>query len=111
MVLGQELINDNGISAIALTFFTALFGMLGILINAVFKDRSERRADNQAAIEAANKAAESATKVEANTKNVSNGFASKVLGELSQIRAGQQELQQSFTDHLKWHLEREGEKK
>lgn len=104
----DQLINDNGISIIALSFFTALFGMIGILINAVFKDRSERRAANKEAVDAAIKAAESAEKVEANTKNVSNGFASKVLGKLSDLQSGQQELQQAFTDHLKWHLEREG---
>jgi cation transport regulator ChaB len=110
MVLGQELINDNGISAIALAFFTALFGMVGTIIVTIYKDRRERREAQQAATEAALKAASSAEKVEANTKNISNGFAGKVLGELSQIRAGQNDLQQQFADHLRWHLEREGQR-
>jgi hypothetical protein len=110
VIEAQELINDNGISAIALTFFTALFGMVGTVILAIYRERSERRAAQQEATEAANKAAESAAQVAANTKNVSNGFAGRVLGELSQIREGQQELQSAFTEHLKWHLEKESKK-
>ena len=108
MILSQQLVNDNGISMIALGFFTGLFGMLGILINAVFKDRSERRESAIRAEQAANKAAASADKVVENTKNISNGFANRVLGELSEIRKENAEQANALRKHVEWHLSKEG---
>lgn len=39
MTWADGLVNDNGISAIALAFFTALFGMVGTIVVAVLKQR------------------------------------------------------------------------
>lgn len=104
MLVAQELINQNGISQIALGFFTALLTVVGILLKMVYDDRKETRA----ARKEASKAAESAAKAVANTKNVSNGFAGGVLEELRQIREGQQDLSATLNRHLEWHIENRG---
>ncbi len=103
MTLSAELINSNGISTIALAFFTALFSMVGYLIKA----RIEEKKEIQDAKTAADKAAKSAQAIAANTKNVSNGFASTVLDRLERIDAKVDAIAEAQRDHLEWHLERE----
>ncbi len=106
MLLATGLINDNGISQIALAFFTALFGMVGWLIKVRFDERGKiDNAEEQARI-----AAESAAKAAANTQNVSNGFAGSVLGKLQRIDENVDELSDSLRAHLEWHLRQEEKK-
>ncbi len=102
-VAAESFINSNGISAIALAFFTALFSMVGWLLKIVHDDKKETRDAKRAAIQAA----ESAKTVEANTKNVSNGFASGVLGKLQRIEDKVDDVATAQREHLEWHLERE----
>jgi len=108
-----ELINDNGISAIALTFFTALFGAVATVLVQVIKSKNAAR-------EAAEKADEAQAKAEAarkNTVNVSNGFAGGVdkkltflVDEVSRLRDAVDRTEQSVRKHLEYHLEKEGNK-
>lgn len=98
-----EWVNENGISPIAMAFFTALLTAIGYVLKIVLDSRNEVRGGNQAALEA-KESAETAAK---NTQNVSNGFASTVLGELRAIREDQSELSATMNRHLEWHL-REG---
>lgn len=93
-LLGQELISSNGISPVALGFFTALFGMLSTLITMHYRDRKEIRDARKASEEAA----ESAQRAQANTENVSNGFAGSVLAILKR-------LDERLDAHIEWHLE------
>ncbi len=107
MLLSADLINTNGISQIALAFFTALFGMVGWLIKIRYDERKEiRDAKEQAKI-----AAESAGGVAANTKNVSDGFAGTVLGGLRRIDERLDTLEEAQREHLQWHLHQKEEKK
>lgn len=106
MILSQQLVNDNGISYVALGFFTALLGLVGIIVKEVY---ATKRAQLEAK-EAAQVAAEKAEEATANTKNVSNGFAGKVLGELSEVRMGLEKLNTALREHIEWHL-KEGDKK
>lgn len=110
MLLSADLINTNGISQIALAFFTALFGMIGWLIKLRYDERKELR-DARKAVEEARKeaktAAENAAEASSNTRNVSNGFARNVLGKLERIDEKVDALSDAIRDHLEWHLEKE----
>lgn len=100
MTLAEGFVNDNSISAIALGFFTALTGLLGIVIKGVFDTRAEtKRATTEA--QQANK---SAIKARENTQNVSNGFASTVLGRLESIDEKTDDLHRALRSHLEWHV-------
>lgn len=117
MILGQQLINDNGISGIALAFFTALFALVGTLAKLAFDDRKERRNEARIqqqqladAIESARIAAKNAEEARTNTKNVSNGFAGGVLAKLERLSEQVSELAISQQKHLLWHQENEKEK-
>lgn len=103
MLLSAELINDNGISQVAIAFFTTLFGMVGWLIHSHYSEKKETRNARQAA----EIAAESAQKAETNTRNVSNGFARNVLGKLQRIDEKVDNLADAHREHLQWHMERE----
>ncbi len=103
MTLAAELINLNGISVIALSFFTALFGMVGWLI----KVRQDEKKEIRDAKRAAEVTAESVETIVQNTKNVGNGFASRVLGKLERIYEKVDALEEAHTKHLEWHLERD----
>lgn len=81
---------------------TALLPIVGMLLKLVVDMRKESRETN----ETANEAKESADKAANNTQNVSNGFASTVLGELHKIREDQQELSSQMNEHLAWHLKK-----
>jgi len=109
-MLAQELISDSGISQIALGFFSALFAFLGVIAKMIF-DNKKSTAETREAIEyvgeAANVAAEKAQAAVTNTSNISNGFASTVLGELREIRKDVQTLSTSVNRHLEWHLDKE----
>lgn len=102
----DNLISSGGISEIGLAFFTALFGMVSILMKQVSDNRKEARDAKEAAVEAR----DNAETTIGNTKNVSNGFAGNVLGELRQLREGQQEIASTLARHMEWHLEQEGKK-
>lgn len=104
MWISAELINDNGISAVALAFFSALFTATGAAVVGIFQIKSRTGEARDAAISAQEKATETV----ANTQNVANGFVSRMDGKLDQIARGQEELGKAFREHLEWHLEREG---
>lgn len=110
MIMSAELINDNGISAIALAFFTALFGAISAIFVQISKSKTAAR-------EAAKKANEASTKAEAarkNTVNVSNGFAGDVdkkltviVNEVQRISKHQDDIAHSLREHLGWHISKE----
>jgi hypothetical protein len=102
----DQLFNSNGISEIAFAFFTALFSFAAVQLKITSDTRKEARNATKASVEAR----ESAEATIVNTKNVSNGFAGNVLGELRKLNEGQQKLADSFKEHLEWHLEQEGKK-
>lgn len=102
----DQFFNSNGISEIAFAFFTALFGFASVQLKISADTRKEARNAAQAATEAKNSGEATIT----NTKNVSNGFAGNVLGELRKLNEGQQKLADSFKEHLEWHLDQEGKK-
>ncbi len=110
MVTALELVNDNSISAIALTFFTALCTGVGATVVGIYKIRTEASAARDAALEA-KKEAELAKK---NTVNISNGFASGVGQKLDSIIDEQRrqrnlldKANESIQEHLEWHLNKE----
>ena len=112
MYIAGELVNNNGVSSVALTFFIALLSAVSATFLAVYKVRLEAKEAKENAIQA-NEAAEKARK---NTVYVSNGFASSVDGKLDgiiksqiQIRRAVDEQAASLRKHLEWHLTKERE--
>jgi hypothetical protein len=103
VLLAQELVNDNGISAIALSFFTALFAMVGTVLVAVIQNRNRtERLKN-----AVDQTAESAEAAKENTVNVSNGFTSRMDRKFDTVIENQDKLERAFQKHLEWHLNKE----
>jgi hypothetical protein len=104
--LAGELVNDNSISAIALTFFTALLGLMSIIAKGVFDTRKTTRE----AKSEAGQANESAQAAQANTTNISNGFAGTVVRKLDTIEGKTDDLSKAFREHLEWHINKETHK-
>lgn len=101
---------SRGMSPEAWAFFTAISVALIGVLGAQLKARSDVKkamALSERTKSAADKAAQSAQTAAANTTNVSNGFASSVLGKLARIEQSQQETAKAFRKHLQWHLEHE----
>jgi hypothetical protein len=107
MVQASELINDNGISAIALAFFTAMFAAIGGMARWIYQ--LIRKADD--AKEAADLAAEEAKKTQNNTAGLANGFAGSVGAKLDSILAKQDRLEEAFRGHLEHHLEHDSQRR
>lgn len=99
----DQLISSGGISQVALAFFTALFGMVSYLIKMVYDTKGEARNAKDASV----KAVEGTEQAITNTKNVSNGFAGEVLGQLSEIRKDVENVSKQMSRHMEWHLNRE----
>ena len=108
-----EVVNNNSISATALSFFSVIVaGIVTIIVQSIKSKQSAR--------EAAEKASEAAKKAEAaraNTVNVSNGFAGGVdkkltfiIDEISRLKTIADKTNESITNHLEWHLEKEAKK-
>ncbi len=102
MIWAAELINENGISTIALAFFTALFAGVGTTVVGIYQIKAKANEAKDAALSAQEKATETAT----NTQNVANGFASRVDRKLDNITSNQEELAREFREHLQWHVEK-----
>ena len=111
-----DLVTHNGPSAPAWAFFSAIsLALIGVLAQQL-KARSDIKQQNalieaakseaQKAKNEAQKAGESASQAEANTANLSNGFASSVLAKLGRIEQLQQDSEKAIREHLKWHLDR-----
>lgn len=103
LALAQDLVNDNSISAIALTFFTALIGGVVTIIVALIQVKNK-----------AKDAADAAQEARSNTVNVSNGFASgvdkkltRIIDEQIRVRETQDQISQALREHLEWHLNKE----
>lgn len=99
--IAEGLINDNGISTIALAFFSALFAALSAGVVGIFQVKSK-------AIEARNVALETKKEAEQarlNTTNLSNGFADGVDSKLNRIIDNQTKLNDRLQNHLEWHVE------
>jgi hypothetical protein len=100
-------VNDNGISALALAFFSGLFTFLGIIAKGVFDTRkTARQAQNEAS-----SANQSAKKAQANTDTVANGFTGKVVTKLTSIESKIDDNSRALREHLEWHLDREAPKR
>lgn len=102
--LAGDLINDNGTSSVAFAFFTALLATTSATILGIFKVRQDAKEAKNAAKEA-----------QANTRNVSNGFASSVGGKLDTLVKGQTQIREAVDDqadalrkHLEWHVTQKG---
>lgn len=100
MIFGQELINDNGISTIALGFFSVLLTAL-TTIGVALINRT-RKIEN-----GVSEAAENAAIAKQNTVNVSNGFTRRMDTKLDRITESQEELSKALREHLEWHLSKE----
>ena len=94
MIEAGQLINDQGISAIALAFFTAMFGGLALIFQQNWDSRKKAKEARDAAVMA-----------QKNTENVSNGFASGVDRKLDRIIVQQSDLETALREHLQWHTE------
>lgn len=88
----------------------ALIGVLGAQLKAR-SDVKRVKTLSERTKSAADKAAESASAAQANTVNISNGFASRVLGRLDSIYREQQAQGAALREHLQWHLERKDKDK
>lgn len=99
--LATQFINANGISAIALAFFTALFGA----VSAVFIQNIQTKAKLAEAKDVALETKAEAEKAKKNTEHTANGFASEVDRKLTHIINEQEKLSGSFQKHLEWHIE------
>lgn len=110
MLFAEDLISPGGPSAPVWAFLsvlvTAAFTTLGVLLKAK-SDAHYARIEAKKAGDEAQKANESATQAQTNTANLSNGFASSVLGKLDRIHQSQQETEKALREHLQWHLNRE----
>ena len=114
MVFAEAFINDNGISGVALAFFTALLGAISATIIGVFQIRNKVANSEQATVEAR----EEAKQARKNTSAISNGFASGIDGKLDRILDQQDSLmerQNAFSaalrKHLEWHIDHSSEGK
>lgn len=95
----------------AWAFFSAITVALIGVLGTQLKSRSDVKrvtALSERTKDAATKAAESANAAKANTANVSNGFASAVLGRLDRIHAQQLKTDEALRKHLEWHLDQRG---
>lgn len=109
MFLGAELVNDNGISTVALGFFTALFGAISATVIGVFQLKAKANEARDAALLAkdqAQKSTETVQKVQENTAGIANGFSSRMDRKLDTVITNQNELAKAFREHLEWHLEK-----
>jgi Na+/glutamate symporter len=103
MILAQEFVNDNSISAIALTAFGIIISGVVTIIVALINVKNK-----------AKEAADAAQEARSNTTNISNGFASgvdkkltRIIDEQIRVRASQDEIHRSLREHLEWHLDKE----
>lgn len=110
--LAQELVNDNGVSPVALAFFTALFGGMFTALVQIYKIKhtTSEAASN------ANEAREKAEEARDNTVNISNGFAGKmdkrtqaITDSILRLQTSVDKTNASLTKHLEYHLERESQ--
>jgi hypothetical protein len=92
-----------------------LTGIIGLLINNVFKERGARQERQEAREEArraadqAAAAAQNAEQTVKNTQNISNGFAKRVDNKLDVTISALQDIDNRLSDHLAWHLNNEQE--
>lgn len=82
MVTAAELINDNGISAIALAFFTALFAAISTLIGQLYRTRLEFKTGQTTIVE--------------RLDNIGNKYDT--------VDNRLDELETAVRKHLEWHL-------
>lgn len=104
--LADGIINDNGISAFALAFFTALFGAVG----AVFVQNRQTKAKLSEAQDVALETKAQAEKATRNTESTANGFAGNVGRKLDRIIEKQDNLSAAFQNHLEWHVDHPNER-
>jgi|SRR4051812_2044104 len=109
MFLAENLVAPGGPSAPVWAFFTGLSLAVLAIIGQQLKSRSDAKllkAQMDVAQSEATKAHKSAKEAQANTANISNGFASSVLAKLERIHESQQETDKALREHLGWHLDR-----
>lgn len=108
MIEAEQLVSSGGPSAPVWAFLSAITLAVLAIIGQQLKARSDfkqLKMQSEVAQSEARKAHESAEKAQTNTANLSNGFASKVLGKLERIHQSQQATEEAFRKHLQWHLE------
>lgn len=103
MNIAESLVVDNSFYTFAIAFVTGLFALLAIVAKGVFETRKTTREAKDEA-KAAN---QSAKKAQANTLNISNGFAGTVVEKLETIERKTDDIGKAFRDHLGWHLDKE----
>ena len=92
MILAESYINDNGISAVALAFFTALFGMVATITVAVIKQRGDVK---ETKISTLSTGALVERKLDILARN-HDRLETQIDG-----------LEKSVRDHIEWHLKKE----
>lgn len=92
-MLAADIVNDNGISAIALAAFAILIPGMVTIIAALIQQRGKLQ-----------ELREIAKLSEKNTQPVSNGFAKSVNDKLDR-------LENMLADHIDWHLHHQKEDK
>lgn len=97
----EGLITDNGISGIALAFFSAILTAVGGTVVAVLQLKTKATEAQSAALEAKAEA-EQARK---NTTSISNGFAGGVDRKLDLIINEQIKQKDTLQRHLEWHID------
>jgi len=113
-IAAGELIAPGGPSLPVWSFLTAIsLALIGVLAQQLKarSDLKQIKAQAETATDEASKARQSASKAEANTINVSNGFVSRMDRKLDSITASQQTLieaqrktDHALREHLEWHL-------
>lgn len=101
--IAEGLVNDNGISAIALAFFVALFGAMGTTVVAVFQIKAKASEAKRVALDTKHEA----EKARINTDGIANGFASDVGRKLDRIIDETIKNSDAIRKHLEHHVERE----
>jgi hypothetical protein len=106
-MLAENFINDNGISAIALAFFGALFTAVSATVIGLFKIHTEAKEAKNATLDTRKEARQARV----NTQNIANGFANNVDRKLDHIIEEQDSLGQALREHLSWHVKNPAEKR
>lgn len=95
VTIAGDLVNDNGISAVALAFFTALFGMVGTIVVAVLKQRTDVRETKESSL---------------STGRLVERKLDILARNHDRLETQIDDLNKAVRDHMEWHLTEEGKR-
>lgn len=102
----MDLLNPEAVGVIGAASVTAIMGLLTTVTVSVLRNRSLTKVVHSEV----EKTAENAQLAVSNTASISNGFAGRMDRKLDGLAEGQRKLQEAFTEHLEWHLNKEAQK-